>query len=54
MLSKDELRLINKYRNNKIIQWIFLLILMIILSGIMIAYMVKEYLNNDTIRVVVL
>lgn len=46
MLSKDELRLINKYRNNKIIQWIFLLILMIILSGIIIAYMVKEYLNN--------
>lgn len=45
-LSKDELKLINKYRNNKIIQWIFLLIIMIILSVIMIAYMVKEYMNN--------
>lgn len=42
MLSKDELRLINKYRNNKIIQWIFLLIIMIILSVIMIAYILLK------------
>lgn len=41
-LSKDELRLINKYRNNKIIQWIFLLIIMIILSVIMIAYILLK------------
>lgn len=41
-LTKDELRLINKYRNNKIIQWIFLLIIMIILSVIMIAYILLK------------
>lgn len=41
-LSKDELKLINKYRNNKIIQWIFLLIIMIILSVIMIAYILLK------------
>lgn len=41
-LSKDELKLIDKYRNNKIIQWIFLLIIMIILSVIMIAYILLK------------
>lgn len=41
-LTKDELKLVNKYRNNKIIQWIFLLIIMIILSVIMIAYILLK------------
>lgn len=51
-LTKDEIKLINKYRNNKIIQWIFLLIIMIILSVIMIAYMVKEYMNNFSTNII--
>lgn len=46
-LTKDELKLVNKYRNNKIIQWIFLLIIMIILSVIMIAYiLLKESVHT--------
>lgn len=41
-LTKDELKLVNKYRNNKIIQWIFLLIIMIILSVIMMSYILLK------------
>lgn len=41
-LTKDELKLVNKYRKNKIIQWIFLLIIMIILSVIMMSYILLK------------
>lgn len=41
-LSKDELNRIYKYRNNKIIQWVFLLAVVLLLLVIMISYLTKE------------
>ena len=52
VLSKDELNRIYKCRNNKIKQWFFLLVIVIMLLGVMISYLTKEYMNsisNDVI-----
>lgn len=46
VLSKDELNRIYKCRNNKIKQWFFLLVIVIMLLGIMISYLTKEYMNS--------
>ena len=46
VLSKDELNRIYKCRNNKIKQCLFLLVIVIILLGIMISYLTKEYMNS--------
>lgn len=46
VLSKDELNRIYKYRNNKIIQWGFLLVVVLLLLVIMISYLTKEFMNS--------
>lgn len=52
MVSKDELNRIYKYRNNKIKQWVFLLAVVIMLLGIMISYLTKEFMNNISIEII--
>lgn len=51
-LSKDELNRIYKYRNNKIIQWVFLLAVVILLLVIMISYLTKEFMNSLSIDII--
>ena len=51
-LSKDELNRIYKYRNNKIKQWVFLLVVVLLLLGIMISYLTKEFMNNISIEMI--
>lgn len=51
-LSKDELNRIYKYRNNKIIQWVFLLAVVLLLLVIMISYLTKEFMNNISIEII--
>lgn len=52
VLSKDELNRIYKYRNNKIIQWVFLLAVVLLLLVIMISYLTKEFMNNISIEII--
>ena len=52
MVSKDELNRIYKYRNNKIKQWVFLLAVVIMLLGIMISYLTKEFMNNISVEII--
>lgn len=51
-LSKDELNRIYKYRNNKIIQWGFLLAVVLLLLVIMISYLTKEFMNSLSIDII--
>lgn len=51
-LSKDELNRIYKYRNNKIIQWGFLLAVVLLLLVIMISYLTKEFMNSFSIDII--
>ncbi len=51
-LSKDELNRIYKYRNNKIIQWVFLLAVVLLLLAIMISYLTKEFMNSLSIDII--
>lgn len=51
-LSRDELNRIYKYRNNKIIQWVFLLAVVLLLLVIMISYLTKEFMNNISIEII--
>lgn len=51
-LSKDELNRIYKYRNNKIIQWVFLLAVVLLLLVIMISYLTKEFMNSLSIDII--
>ncbi|ACR76657.1 Hypothetical protein EUBREC_2928 [Agathobacter rectalis ATCC 33656] len=51
-LSKDELNRIYKYRNNKIIQWVFLLAVVLLLLVIMIFYLTKEFMNSLSIDII--
>ncbi len=51
-LSKDELNRIYKYRNNKIKQWVFLLVVVLMLLGIMISYLTKEFMNSISIDII--
>lgn len=51
-LSKDELNRIYKYRNNKIIQWAFLLAVVLLLLVIMISYLTKEFMNSLSIDII--
>lgn len=51
-LSKDELNRIYKYRNNKIIQWVFLLAVVLLLLAIMISYLTKEFMNSFSIDII--
>lgn len=51
-LSKDELNRIYKYRNNKIIQWVFLLAEVLLLLVIMISYLTKEFMNSLSIDII--
>ena len=51
-LSKDELNRIYKYRNNKIIQWVFLLTVVLLLLVIMISYLIKEFMNSLSIDII--
>lgn len=51
-LSKDELNRIYKYRNNKIIQWGFLLAVVLLLLVIMIFYLTKEFMNSLSIDII--
>lgn len=51
-LSKDELNRIYKYRNNKIIQWVFLLAVVLLLLVIMISYLPKEFMNSLFIDII--
>lgn len=51
-LSKDELNRIYKYRNNKIIQWGFLLAVVLLLLAIMISYLTKEFMNSLSIDII--
>ena len=51
-LSKDELNRVYKYRNNKIKQWVFLLVVVLLLLGIMISYLTKEFMNNISIEMI--
>lgn len=51
-LSKDELNRIYKYRNNKIIQWCFLLAVVLLLLVIMISYLTKEFMNSLSIDII--
>ena len=52
MVSKDELNRIYKCRNNKIKQWFFLLVIVIMLLGVMISYLTKEFMNNISIEII--
>ena len=52
VLSKDELNRIYKYRNNKIIQWVFLLAVVLLLLVIMISYLPKEFMNSLFIDII--
>lgn len=52
VLSKDELNRIYKYRNNKIIQWVFLLAVVLLLLVIMISYLTKEFMNSLSIDII--
>lgn len=52
VLSKDELNRIYKYRNNKIIQWGFLLVVVLLLLVIMISYLTKEFMNSLFIDII--
>lgn len=51
-LSKDELNRIYKYRNNKIIQWVFLLAVVLLLLVIIISYLTKEFMNSLSIDII--
>ncbi len=51
-LSKDELNRIYKYRNNKIKQWVFLLVVVLMLLGIMISYLTKEFMNSISVDII--
>lgn len=51
-LSKDELNRIYKYRNSKIIQWVFLLAIVLLLLVIMISYLTKEFMNSLSIDII--
>ena len=51
-LSKDELNRIYKYRNNKIIQWVFLLAVVLLLLVIMISYLTKEFMNSISVDII--
>lgn len=51
-LSKDELNRIYKYRNKKIIQWVFLLVVVLMLLGIMISYLTKEFMNSISVDII--
>ena len=51
-LSKDELNRIYKYSNNKIIQWVFLLAVVLLLLVIMIFYLTKEFMNSLSIDII--
>lgn len=51
-LSKDELNRIYKYRNNKIKQWVFLLVVVLLLLGIMISYLTKEFMNSISVDII--
>ena len=51
-LSKDELNCIYKYRNNKIKQWVFLLVVVLMLLGIMIFYLTKEFMNSISVDII--
>ena len=51
-LSKDELNRIYKYRNNKIKQLVFLLVVVLILLGIMISYLTKEFMNSISVDII--
>lgn len=52
VLSKDELNRIYKYRNNKIIQWVFLLAVVLLLLAIMISYLTKEFMNSLSVDII--
>ena len=52
VLSKDELNRIYKCRNNKIKQWFFLLVIVIMLLGVMISYLTKEFMNSLSIDII--
>lgn len=52
VLSKDELNRIYKYRSNKIIQWVFLLAVVLLLLVIMISYLTKEFMNSLSIDII--
>lgn len=43
---------IYKYRNNKIIQWVFLLAVVLLLLVIMISYLTKEFMNSLFIDII--
>lgn len=43
---------IYKYRNNKIIQWVFLLAVVLLLLAIMISYLTKEFMNSLSIDII--
>ena len=43
---------IYKYRNNKIIQWVFLLAVVLLLLVIMIFYLTKEFMNSLSIDII--
>lgn len=51
-LSKGELNRIYKYRNKKIIQWVFLLVVVLMLLGIMISYLTKEFMNSISVDII--
>lgn len=51
-LSRDELNRIYKYRNNKIIQWVFLLAVVLLPLVIMISYLTKEFMNSLSIDII--
>lgn len=51
-IIKDELNRIYKYRNNKIIQWGFLLAVVLLLLVIMISYLTKEFMNSLSIDII--
>ena len=52
VLSKDELNRIYKYRNNKIKQLVFLLVVVLMLLGIMISYLTKEFMNSISVDII--
>ena len=52
VLSKDKLNRIYKYRNNKIKQLVFLLVVVLILLGIMISYLTKEFMNSISVDII--
>ena len=51
-LSKDELNRIYKYRNNKIIQWVIQIAIVLLLLVIMIFYLTKEFMNSLSIDII--